>query len=136
MAPRHVPQVVVPVPFDEVGDFVRHALKGTSLVDPLALLATGWTLFEPHLRFTAVDDQHTRIELDVVGRVPGAETLLFTRRVGEIDRFFVALQDELDSRSHGRSQTSARAPVETSTERLEASTERLEAPTERLEGID
>ncbi|WP_193570903.1 hypothetical protein [Leifsonia tongyongensis] len=102
VAPRHIPQVVVPVPFDEVRDFVRQALKGTSLVDPIAQVATGWVLFEPHLRFTAIDATHSRIELDVVGRVRGAEALLFTRRVGEIDRFFVAIQDELDRRERWR----------------------------------
>ncbi len=102
VAPRHIPQVVVPVPFDEVRDFVRQALKGTSLVDPIAQVATGWVLFEPHLRFTPIDATHSRIELDVVGRVRGADTLLFTRRVGEIDRFFVAIQDELDRRERWR----------------------------------
>jgi hypothetical protein len=91
--------VVVPVPCDEVRDFVRHALRGTSLVDPVAQVVAGWVFFEPHLRFTAVDAAHTRIELDVVGRVRGAETLLFVRRRGEIDRFFVAIQDELDRRA-------------------------------------
>ncbi|HEV7183779.1 MAG TPA: hypothetical protein VGN33_04730 [Leifsonia sp.] len=102
VAPRHIPQVVVPVPLDEARDFVRDALRGTSLVDPIAQLATGWVLFEPHLRFSAVDAAHTRIEIDVVGRVRGAETLLFVRRRGEIDRFFVAIQDALDRRENWR----------------------------------
>ncbi|MEO7017623.1 MAG: hypothetical protein ABI130_04960 [Leifsonia sp.] len=100
VAPRHILQIVVPVPLDEARDFVRDALRGTSLVDPIAQLATGWVLFEPHLRFSAVDAAHTRIEIDVVGRVRGAETLLFVRRRGEIDRFFVAIQDALDRREH------------------------------------
>ena len=43
--------------------------------------------FEPHLRFTPVDDLHTRIELDVAGRVRGVEALLYVRRRGEIDRY-------------------------------------------------
>jgi hypothetical protein len=98
IAPRHIPQEVVPVPFDEVRDFVRDALKGTSLVDPLASTLSGWAFFEPHLRFTSVDATHTRIEIDVVGIVRGAETLFFVQRRGEIDRFFVAIQDELDRR--------------------------------------
>jgi hypothetical protein len=102
VTPRHIPQVVVPVPFDEVREFVRQALKGTSLVDPIAQVATGWMLFEPNLRFTAVDPTHSRIELDVVGRVRGAEAILYTRRIGEIDRFFVAIQDELDRRERWR----------------------------------
>ncbi|WP_229715248.1 hypothetical protein [Subtercola lobariae] len=104
LAARHAPQLVVPVPFDEVRDFVRRAVKGTSLVDPFAQVLGGYALFEPHLRYTAVDETHTRIELDVVGRIPGAETLLFTRRVGEIDRFFVAMQDELDRQKRCRSE--------------------------------
>ena len=104
VAPRHIPQVVVPVPFEEARDFVRQALRGTSLIDPVAQVAAGWVFFEPHLRFTAVDATHTRIELDVVGRVRGAETLLYVRRIGEIDRFFVAIQDELDRRERWRPQ--------------------------------
>jgi hypothetical protein len=99
IAPRHIPQVVVPVPLDEVRDFMRSALRGTSLVDPLASALSGWLFFEPHLRFTSVDATHTRIEIDVVGTSRRAETLLYSRRRGEIDRFFVAIQDELDRRS-------------------------------------
>lgn len=102
VAPRHIPQVVVPVPFEEVRDFVRRALTGTSLLDPLAQVASGWVFFEPYLRFTPVDASHTRIELDVVGKVRGAEILLFVQRRGEIDRFFVAIQDELDRRDRWR----------------------------------
>jgi hypothetical protein len=104
VAARHIPQVVVPVPFHEVRDFVRDALSGTSLVDPLASALSGWLFFEPHLRFTPVDATNTRIEIDVVGTVHGAETLLFARRRGEIDRFFVAIQDELDRRDRWRPQ--------------------------------
>lgn len=99
VAPRHIPQTVVPIPFDEARDFVRDALRGTSLADPVASALSGWLFFEPLLRFTPVDATHTRIEIDVVGRVQGAETLLFVRRRGEIDRFFVAIQDELDRRN-------------------------------------
>jgi hypothetical protein len=98
VAPRHIPQMVVPVPLGEVRDFVREALKGTSLRDPIASALSGWLFFEPHLRFSPVDATHTRVEIDVVGIVPGAETLLFVQRRGEIDRFFVAIQDELDRR--------------------------------------
>jgi len=99
VAPRHIPEVVVPVPFDESRSFVQDALRGTSLVDPIASTLSGWMFFEPHLRFTPVDDLHTRIELDVAGRVRGVEALLYVRRRGEIDRFFVAIQDELDRRA-------------------------------------
>ena len=113
VAPRHIPQVVVPVPFDEVRDFVRHALKGTSLVDPFASALSGWAFFEPHLRFTPVDDVKTRIEIDVVGIFRGVETLFFVQRRGEIDRFFVAIQDELDRRERWRPQPStAEEPVD------------------------
>ncbi len=98
VVPRHIPSEVVPVPFEEVEDFVRDAVRGTSLRDPLAQLLGGYALFAPRLRFVPVDETHTRVEFDAVGRVGGAETLLYTRRLGEIDRFFVALQDELDRR--------------------------------------
>lgn len=100
VAPRHIPQVIVPVPLDEVRDFVRDAVRGTSLQNPYVQVAAGWALFEPHIRFTAVDATHTRIELDVTGRMRGVETLLFVQRRGEIDRFFVAIRDELDRREH------------------------------------
>jgi len=86
------------VPIGEVRDFVRDALKRTSLTDPFAQLFGGYALFEPRLRFVAVDEAHTRVEFDAAGRVAGAEALLYTRRLGEIDRFFVALRDELDRR--------------------------------------
>lgn len=91
------------MPFDQVRDFVHDALRGTSLANPfLALAWSGWVFFEPYLRFTPVDATHTRIELDVVGTVPGVETLLFVQRLGAIDRFFVAIQDELDRRERWR----------------------------------
>jgi hypothetical protein len=113
VAPRHIPQEVVPVPFGEVRDFVRDALRGTSVVDPVASALAGWAFFEPRLRFTAVDATHTRIELDVVGSVRGAETLLFVQRRAEIDRFFVAIQDELDRREQWRPRPPAgRASIE------------------------
>ena len=102
VAPRHIPQVVVPVPFEEVRDFMRDALRGTSLADPVASVLSGWAFFAPHVRFTSVDAAHTRIELDVVGTVRGAEALLFVQRRGEIDRFFVAIQDQLDRRERWR----------------------------------
>ena len=104
VAPRHIPQVVVPVPLDQVRGFVRDALRGTSITDPIPNLLSGWALFEPHVRFTSVDAAHTRIELDVVGIVRGAEALLYVQRRGEIDRFFVAIQDELDRRERWRPQ--------------------------------
>jgi hypothetical protein len=102
VAPNHIPNEVVPVPFDEVPEFVRDALGGTSLVNPIASALSGWLFFEPHLRFTPVDASHTRIELDLVEKEHGAETLLFVQRRAEIDRFFVALQDELDRRERWR----------------------------------
>ncbi|MEV8215591.1 hypothetical protein [Leifsonia sp. NPDC077715] len=98
VVPRRIPSEVVPVPYAEVRDFVRDAVKGTSLTDPFAQVLGGYALFEPRLRFVPVDEGHTRVEFDAVGRVSGAETLLYTRRLGEIDRFFVALRDELDRR--------------------------------------
>jgi hypothetical protein len=102
LVPRHIPSEVVPVPFEEVETFVRDALRGTSLRDPLAQILGGYALFAPHLHFVPVDESHTRVEFDAVGRVGGAETLLYTRRLGEIDRFFVALRDELDRREQQR----------------------------------
>ena len=108
VAPRHIPQVVVPVPMDEVREFVRGALRGTSLIDPVVQVAASWAFFEPHLRFTPVDAAHTRIEIDAVGRVPGAETLLFVQSRGEIDRFFVAIRDELDRRGRWQPRTDVR----------------------------
>ena len=105
--PKHIPQEVVPVPFDEVREFVYDALMGTSLVDPVTQVLTGWMLFEPHLRFTPVDATHTRIELDVAGKMRGVDTLFFAQRRGEIDRFFVALHDELDRREYWRPQPPA-----------------------------
>ncbi|WP_241701928.1 hypothetical protein [Leifsonia shinshuensis] len=102
VVPRRIPSEVVPVPLGEVPDFVRAALQGTSILDPFAQLASGWVFFQPHLRFVPVDATHTRIEFDAVGKVQGAETFLFARRRGEIHRFFVALQDELDRREQRR----------------------------------
>lgn len=113
VAPRHVPQEIVPVPFDEARDLVRDALRGTSLADPLANALSGWAFFEPRVRFTSVDATHTRIEIDVVGTVRGAETLLFNQRRAEIDRFFVAIQDELDRRERWRPHPpTGRTPIE------------------------
>ena len=98
VAPKHIPQVVIPVPFDEARDFVREALQGTGFVNPVTRAATGWALFKPFIRFTPEDADHTRIELDVVQVVPGADLWLFNQRRGEIHRFFVAIEDELDRR--------------------------------------
>jgi hypothetical protein len=95
---HHVPQVVVPIPFEEVREFVRHALRGTSLIDPVAQVFTGWVVFSPHLRFTRVDDNRTLIEIDVSSNRRGVQTFMFVQRRAEIDRFFVAIQDELDRR--------------------------------------
>lgn len=97
IAPRHIPSVVVPVPLVEARAFVHAALTGTTFANPIAQAIAGWMFFEPHVRFTAEDDAHTRIELDVTG-APAAEALLYVQRRGEIDRFFVAIQDELDRR--------------------------------------
>jgi hypothetical protein len=97
------------VPIEEVRDFVRDALRRTSLTDPLAQVLGGYIAFEPRLRFVAVDETHTRVEFDAVGRVAGAETLLYTRRLGEIDRFFVALRDELERRERRRPDTGGSA---------------------------
>jgi hypothetical protein len=103
VAPRHIPEVVVPVPMDDVRQFVHDALSRTGLFNPFVQVYAGWAFFEPHVRFTPVDATHTLIELDVTGRAPGADTLLFVQRRGEIDRFFVAIQDELDYRERWRS---------------------------------
>jgi hypothetical protein len=104
VAPRHIPQEVVPIPIEEVRDFVRDAVRGTILVNPVAQMLAGWAFFKPYLRFTSVDAAHTRIELDVVGMLGGAEILLYPQRRAEIHRFFVAIQDELDRRERWRPQ--------------------------------
>jgi hypothetical protein len=104
VAPKHTPQEILPVPFEEVHEFVRDALRGTSLVDPFANALAGWAVFTPHVRYTPVDSTHTRIEIDVTSKVTGAESFMFVQRRAEIDRFFVALQDELDRRERWRPQ--------------------------------
>ncbi len=58
--------------------------------------------FEPYLRFTPVDTTHTLVELDLVAQARGSNTLLYPQRRAEIDRFFVAIQDELDRRERWR----------------------------------
>lgn len=112
VAPRHIPQVVVPVPIGEARDFVREALHGTGFVNPVSRAVSGWALFKPFIRFTAEDADHTRIELDVVQVVPGADLWLFNQRRGEIHRFFVAIEDELDRRARWRSQASLDRPAD------------------------
>ncbi len=99
LEPRHIPQLVIAVPLADVREFMWDALKSTSIADPFAGALAGFVAFAPHVRYTAVDSTHTRIEIDLVGRVPGAETLMFPQRRAEIDRFFVAIQDELDRRA-------------------------------------
>ncbi|WP_374010461.1 hypothetical protein [Leifsonia sp. LS-T14] len=98
VVPRRIPSEVVPVAPEEAREFVRDAMKGTSLRDPFAQLLSLQLVFEQRVRFVPVDAAHTRIEFDAVGTVPGADVLMYTRRLGEIDRFFVALHDELDRR--------------------------------------
>lgn len=117
--PKRLPHVVVPVPIGEVRDFVRQAVKGTSLVDPVAQVFSGFVLFEQRLRYSTVDATHTRIEIDVSEKVPGADVFLYTRRVGIIDRFFVAIQDELDSHERWHDEPEAKAAV---TQRVEFDT--------------
>lgn len=110
VAPRHIPNEIVPVPIGEVRDFVHQALHGTSLVDPIAQYFTGWMAFEGRVRYTPVDDGHTLIELDVVG-TRAAEMALFVQRRAEIDRFFVAIHDELDRRERRRPRPPAAGAV-------------------------
>ena len=112
VAPRRIPQLVVPVGIDDVREFVRDAVTGTSLVDPVASAVSGWGFFQSRLRFTRVDATHTRIEIDVVGTVRGAETFLYTHRIGEVDRFFVAVQDELDRRARWQSPPPGQTAIE------------------------
>ena len=100
------------MPLDEVRELVQAAVRGTPLINPIRQVLSGWAFFEPHVRFTAVDATHTRIELDVVGITPGAETLLFAERRAEIDRFFVAIQDELDRRARWLPRASGAAAIE------------------------
>jgi hypothetical protein len=98
LAPRHIPHVDVPIPIGEAREFLRDALRGTSIVDPVARLITSRWMFEPHVRFTELDEGSTRIELDMTALTPGAMSLLYPARRAEIDRFFIAIDDELDRR--------------------------------------
>lgn len=111
VAPRHIPQVIVPIPIDEVREFVHDAVRGTRLVNPVASAYSGWTLFAPRVRYTAEGSEHTRIELDVVEVVRGAEMFMSNQRRGEIDRFFVAIQVELDRRARWRSPEAGTRPA-------------------------
>ena len=118
VAPRHIPQVVVPIAPDDARQFLRDALSRTGLFNPFIQAYAGWAFFEPHVRLTPVDATHTLIELDVSGRVHGAEALLAVQRRGEIDRFFVAIQDELDHRERWR----PRLPDSTASGEIETET--------------
>jgi len=101
LALRHIPSEVVPVPLAEAQSFVRDAVSRTILRSPITSAFAGWAFFSPRLRFTAVDDAHTRIELDVEGnRI--ANIFLYPQRRAEIHRFFVALEDELVRRERWR----------------------------------
>jgi hypothetical protein len=104
LARRRIPQVVVPVPIDQAPDFVRDAVMGTSLNNVVAQVYGGWALFSPRIRLTAVDDEHTLIELDVADRVRGVGTLLHAQRLGEVHRFFIAFEDELARRERSQPQ--------------------------------
>lgn len=90
------------MPIAEVRDFVQDAVRGTSLTNPIASVFTGFALFRPHLRFSAVDDTHSRIEIAVVGMSPRAEKLFYMQQRAMIHRFFVAVEDELDRREKWR----------------------------------
>jgi hypothetical protein len=98
LAPRHIPNEIVPLPITEVREFMHDALRGTSLTNPFVGALSGFIAFRPYVRYTEVDATHTKIELDLVG-LPGAQLLLYPQRRAEIDRFFVAIQDELDRRA-------------------------------------
>jgi hypothetical protein len=98
VAPRHIPSEVVPLPIGDVREFMHDALQRTNLGNPLVGALSGFIFFRPYVRYVEVDATHTRIELDVVGS-PAAEALLFPQRRAEIDRFFVAIHDELDRRA-------------------------------------
>ena len=100
------------MPIEEIDAFVRDAVKGTSLTDPFAQVLGGYVAFRPQLRFVAVDETHTRVEFDAVERIAGADVLLYTRKLGEIDRFFVALRDELERRESRRRRKSGGGAIE------------------------
>jgi hypothetical protein len=102
VVPAALPSVVVPIPLGDARGFVHDALHGTSIADPFANFLSGWMFFEPRVRYTAEDASHTRIELDLAATRPGANALLYPQRRAEIDRFFVALDDELDRRERWR----------------------------------
>ncbi|MFF9562353.1 hypothetical protein ACF1AJ_03300 [Leifsonia sp. NPDC014704] len=112
VVPRRIPSEVLPVPPAQARDFVRDALKGTSLRDPFAQLLSLALVFEQRVRFVPVDETHTRFEFDAVGQISGADVLMYTRRLGEIDRFFVALHDELDRRERHHRPDTVDGPID------------------------
>lgn len=112
LARRHIPQVVVPVPFDEAQEFVHDAVMGTSLNNFVAQAYGGWALFGPRIRLTPVDDEHTLIELDGARNVRGMETMLHAQRLGEVHRFFIAYEDELARRERSLPQLPDRGRIQ------------------------
>ena len=99
VAPRHVPELVVPVPIEGVRQLVEDATRGTTLSTILGRFYTGWMLLDMKLRVAPVDAVHTRIEIEVTAGDGLPEALLYQQRRSMIDRFFVAIRDELNRRA-------------------------------------
>ncbi|MBX3098755.1 MAG: hypothetical protein KF761_04180 [Salinibacterium sp.] len=103
VAPKRFPQEVVPVPIEDLRELLVEATRNTTLTTFFGQFYTGWMLLDMKLRVTPVDSGHTRIEVEVTGKNGMFDTLLFVQRRSAIDRFFVAIQDEVDRRARWRS---------------------------------
>jgi len=99
VAQEHVPQLVVPVPVEEVRAMVSDETRDTTLTSYFGRYCAGWLLTGMRLRMTPVDSAHTRIEIEVASNGKVLDVLLYQQNRSMVDRFFVAIQDELDRRA-------------------------------------
>jgi len=102
VAPKRVPQLVVPVPVEEVEELVQDAARDTTLTTILGRIYAGWMASGMRLRVTQIDRESTRIEIEVASNGRLLDTLLYQQNRSMVDRFFVAIQDELDRRARWR----------------------------------
>ena len=98
VAPKHVPQLVVPVPIEKVRAMVRDATRDSTL-NSFGRIYGGWLLGGVRMRLSPADALHTRIEIEVNSRGKVLDTLGHQQNRAMVDRFFVAIQDELDRRA-------------------------------------
>ena len=102
VAPKHVPQLVVPVPVQEIQELVRDAARDTTLTTILGRVYAGWMASGMRLRVTPIDGESARIEIEVASNGRLLDTLLYQQNRSMVDRLFVAIQDELDRRARWR----------------------------------